>query len=114
MEYKLHNNNRVAVLVPGFTTGTNREVLPLTEKIEAILKEHSPEFVLINLQGLTFIDSKFLGALVKGLKMAMNADADLVLTDLQKPVQSMFELTRLYNIFTIYPSEAEALKILSE
>lgn len=54
------------------------------------------------------MDSNFLGGLVKGLKASLKAGSELLLTDLQPPVKSMFELTKLHNIFQVHPTEQSA------
>lgn len=64
--------------------------------------------VVINLEGVNFIDSTALSALVRGLKNCREKKGDLHLCSLQQPVRVIFELTRLDKAFEIYPSESEA------
>jgi len=74
-------------------------------------KEHLKELVkagnsrmVIDLSPLTFIDSSGLGALLTALKAARTANGDVKLTGLTPPVRTIFELTRLYNVFSSYPT----------
>lgn len=67
---------------------------------------------MINLEKVGFMDSNFLGGLVKGLKAALKSGSELHVTNLQAPVKSMFELTRLQNIFQIFESEQSAFESL--
>lgn len=64
--------------------------------------------VVINLEGVNFIDSTALSVLVRGMKICREKAGDLHLCSLQQPVRVIFELTRLDKAFDIYTSEAEA------
>lgn len=69
--------------------------------------------ILINLQGVMFIDSSALSVLVKGLKRCRQNGGDMRLCNLQQPVRLIFELTRLNKAFTIFVDEADALEAIS-
>lgn len=64
--------------------------------------------LLVNLSGVTFIDSTALSVLVQGLKNCREIGAALKLCSLQQPVRIIFELTRLDKAFDIYPTEKDA------
>lgn len=65
--------------------------------------------VIIDLSATEFVDSSFLGTLVAGLKKTASKNGDLKIVNLQEPVRSMFELTRLYKIFEIFDTVEDAL-----
>lgn len=67
------------------------------------------EHVIVNLNGVGFIDSSGLATLVKGLKHCRANGGDLYLCHLQQAVLIIFELTRLDKAFTIYADEQSAL-----
>ena len=73
------------------------------------LLENGDTQLIVDLAGVRFIDSSGLGALLSGYKNASLRSGSFVLTGLQPRVQSMFELTRLYRVFEIYPSVEGAL-----
>jgi anti-sigma B factor antagonist len=64
--------------------------------------------LLVNLEGVNFIDSTALSVLVRGLKHCREKNGKLHLCSLQQPVRVIFELTRLDKAFDIYPTEADA------
>ena len=68
--------------------------------------------LLVNLQGVHFIDSTALSTLVQGMKRCREKGGDLVLCNLQQPVRVIFELTRLDRAFSIYSTEADAVNAL--
>lgn len=71
---------------------------------EAILHliEQGDINIIIQLEQVRFIDSSGLGALLSGYKNAAARAGKLVITNMQRQVLSMFELTRLNRVFEIY------------
>jgi anti-sigma B factor antagonist len=72
----------------------------------------SPAQVIVNMTGVTFVDSTALSTLVKGMKRCRQQNGDLLICGLQKQVKVIFELTRLDKAFSIHPDEASALRAL--
>jgi anti-sigma B factor antagonist len=70
--------------------------------------------VIVDLSGVTFIDSTALGVLVSGAKRVRprNGNLDIVCTD--ENIIRIFEITGLDRIFGIFPSRGEALKAESD
>jgi anti-sigma B factor antagonist len=65
--------------------------------------------LVVNLAEVDFIDSSALALLVKGLKRCRQGGGDLVICELQKPVQIIFELTRLERAFYIFETQPQAM-----
>ncbi len=66
--------------------------------------------LIVNLEGVNFIDSSALSTLVRGLKLSREQGGDLHVCTLQQPVRVIFELTRLDKAFDIFPTEEAAAK----
>ncbi len=66
--------------------------------------------VVIDCQGIDFMDSSGLGALIALLKRVSERGGDLKLARLPKKVRMVFEITRAYKIFQICDTVEEALK----
>lgn len=66
--------------------------------------------MIVNLEGVNFIDSTALSTLVRGLKLCRERNGDLHVCSLQQPVRVIFELTRLDKAFDVFPAEEEAAK----
>ena len=66
--------------------------------------------LIVNLEGVNFVDSTALSALVRGLKLCREKNGDLHVCSLMQPVRVIFELTRLDKAFDIFPTEEEAAK----
>ena len=66
--------------------------------------------VVIDLSPVTFIDSSGLGALLTALKASREAGGDTRLCGMSAAVKTIFELTRMYRVFDIFPGREEALK----
>lgn len=73
------------------------------------LRENGEINIVVNLEGVRFIDSSGLGGLLSGHKNAILQNGSFKLAGLQPQVQSIFELTRLHRVFEIYPNVQEAL-----
>ena len=74
-----------------------------------IVKEEKK--IVINCQGISYMDSTFLGSLVFSLKKmaAFGGELKLVLGRVESPVWTMFETTRMFRVFKIYPDTASAV-----
>ena len=108
MDVARHDSDGVRVLaVHGeldvSTAATLREAL-----IEAI-DEHPGGRVVVDLEGVDFVDSAGLGVLLGGRDRARGADGDLVLVATGRNVVKALELTGLTRVFEIHPSRAAAL-----
>jgi len=71
--------------------------------------ELGTERVIIDLSGVTFLDSTGLGVLVGALKRLRAAQAELLLVISDYDIERLFELTGLDGSFQIFRSRDEAL-----
>lgn len=65
--------------------------------------------IVVDLAGVSFIDSSGLGALVGGLKAARQAGGDLRIAAAGQQVVAVLDLTNLSRILHPYPSIEEAM-----
>jgi anti-sigma B factor antagonist len=80
----------------------------LQERLVEVLRDGSPKIVL-DLSGVTFLDSTGLGVLITGLKRCRSADGDLVLVTAQPNVLKVLEITGLNDVFQIYETVEDAI-----
>jgi anti-sigma B factor antagonist len=78
--------------------------------IEAI-DENPGRRVVVDLEGVDFIDSAGLGVLASGLDRARSDDGDLVLVATGRSVLKVLELTGFTRVFAIHASRAAALDL---
>ena len=64
--------------------------------------------IIMNLAGVSFIDSTGLSTLVQAMKRARLKNGDCRLCGLQQPIRILFELIRLDKAFQIFSDEALA------
>ncbi len=69
--------------------------------------------LVIDLNGVNFIDSTALATLVRGMKHCREAGGDLVLCNLQSAVRMIFELTRLDSAFRVFDGTGAAVRNFS-
>lgn len=108
IEYRLNQDVNVLELTGRFDA---YEVPAMNQWLDEHPKAH---YVIVNLNGVGFIDSSGLAALVKGLKRCRQNGGELVLSDLQQSVRVIFELTRLDKAFQVFKTEAEALQAMAQ
>lgn len=77
------------------------------------LIQQGNNFFILNLSQVKFIDSSGLGALISILKTLTLNNGDIVLCELNGPVQSLLKITRMENIFKICPNEEEGTQFLT-
>ncbi len=65
--------------------------------------------LVVDLLGITFLDSTALGVLVGALKRCREAGGDLRLVATEPRIMKVFEITGLTEVFTIAPTVDEAL-----
>jgi len=66
--------------------------------------------ILLNLAGVTYIDSSGLGELVGGFATVSNRGGRLKLENMQARVHELMQITKLYAVFEVFTDEAEALR----
>jgi anti-sigma B factor antagonist len=87
--------------------GVGDDLLP--RLIEQLLGEGNRK-ILLNLSEMDYIDSNGLGELVQSLKVSGRAGASLRLLKPQDRVAKTLKLTNLLPMFSVYDTEADALK----
>ena len=75
----------------------------LREKLIELVSEGSYD-VVVNLEGVDFLDSTGLGVLVGGLKRVRSHDGELVLVCTKSRILKVFEITGLTKVFSIHDS----------
>jgi anti-sigma B factor antagonist len=85
----------------------------IQEKVKELI-DNKIVIIVLDLSKVNWIDSTGLGELIASLSSTKNKDGNLVLTNLQGPVQSLLKMTNLNQIFDIYENVEEALTKLKK
>jgi anti-anti-sigma factor len=101
-------NNDVEVIT---LSGTMNAVTVsgLKELLKKCVAENSVQIV-IDLDGVNFIDSSGLSSLISALKGCREKGGYLRLARIQSPVKRVFELTMLDRVFEMYPTVEAAAR----
>jgi anti-sigma B factor antagonist len=83
------------------------EATALRENLKRVLT--STRQVVLNLSGVTYIDSGGLGTLVGVYSSARSAGADIKLTGLGQRLRDVLQITKLVTVFEVYDNEQQAL-----
>ncbi len=69
--------------------------------------------LLLNLGGVTYIDSSGIGELVSGYTTLTNQGGQLKLLNLTKRIQDLLQITKLYTVFEVFDDEAAGVRSFS-
>src|SRR5712691_8888448 len=80
----------------------------LKEAVTEAVKNGPPRLV-IDMEGVSFVDSTGLGSVIAALKLVRSSKGDLRLAAPNQQVRVVLELTTLDRVFAYYPSVEDAL-----
>jgi len=80
----------------------------VTEAINELIKE-KPTRLVVDLSGVTYIDSSGLAVLINGARDVEDYGGIFMLAGVREDVRPILETARLENYFLIFPSVDEAL-----
>jgi anti-sigma B factor antagonist len=92
------------------TLGEGDELLK--DKINSLLHQGRKKIVL-NLEGVPYIDSAGLGEIVRTYTTIKKQDGSLKLLNLTKRITDLLSITKLLTVFETYDSEADAVRSFS-
>ncbi|MGE0040364.1 MAG: STAS domain-containing protein [Vicinamibacterales bacterium] len=92
------------------TLGEGDELLK--DKINSLLAQGRKQLVL-NLEGVPYIDSAGLGEVVRTYTTVSRQGGSLKLLNLTKRIEDLLSITKLLTVFDTFDTEAEAIKSFS-
>lgn len=107
MDTKESNGVTVLTLAGRVTLGD--ESNQMRNKIKEILAQGKKKLVL-DLGGVSYIDSAGLGTLVAAYTSARNRGADIKLASVTKKFDDLLNITKLVTVFSVYKSVQDATK----
>jgi anti-sigma B factor antagonist len=93
--------------------GVGEEANSLRDTVKTLLADGKKKLVL-NMQGVTLLDSAGLGTLVGLHHSVASCGASLRLCHLSTMLKELLQMTRLLTVFNVSSSEAEAVQALSK
>ena len=101
--------------VPGLSVAGEVDMATAPRLRDALVQlaaEHPAATAVIDLDGVSFLDSLGLGVLVGGLLRMRTAGGDLALVCTSPPLLDLLALCRLDRVFEIHASVAEAAGVI--
>jgi len=86
----------------------NGGTLALHKSIRCLVQEGKTK-ILLNLAGVTHIDSTGLGELISSYATLSNKGGQIKLAHLTERLQDLMTITKLVTVFDVYDNEADAL-----
>jgi anti-sigma B factor antagonist len=109
LNIKTHKVGNVAVLDLEGRITLGESTGMLREELRQLLQEGSKNLVL-NMGGVSYVDSAGLGELVGAYTTATNAGGAVKLINLQGKLRDLMQITKLHTIFPTFDSEQDAVK----
>jgi len=81
----------------------------LKDKIHSLVFQ-GRKLILLNMGGVSYVDSSGLGALVASSKTAKSNGGQIKLLSLTKRLQDLLSISKLLTVFDSFDSEADAVK----
>lgn len=82
----------------------------LREQLHSLVAQ-GQHHIVVDLEGVDFLDSTGLGVLVGALKRVRTNGGDLALVCTQSRIRKVFEVTGLTKVFSLYDSVDEAVAV---
>ena len=92
------------------TIGDGDELL--RDKINSLLQQKQRQ-LLLNLEGVPYIDSAGLGEIVRTYTTVKNNGGDLKLLNLTKRIADLLAITKLATVFESFDSEEDAVNVFA-
>lgn len=110
IEERLVNNVTVLDLKGKMTLGEGDELLK--DKINSLLQQDRKQ-ILLNLEGVPYIDSAGLGEIVRTYTTVSRQGGKLKLVNLTKRITDLLSITKLLTVFETFEAEPEAIRSFS-
>ena len=81
---------------------------PVKEDLKSFFNNTGTRMIL-NLEGIKYIDSSGFGVFLSILKTATNSKGTFKICGISPEVMDLFKLLQLHNVFTLYPTLDECL-----
>lgn len=112
MKIEVQNEEGVTILVPKGKITIGEGDVALREAVHEAL-EAGVRDILIDLEGVTTMDSSGVGELVSAYTTVTNRGGKLKLLNLPPKISDILQITQLIRVFEVYDSREEALSSFS-
>ena len=107
IEQRVSGDVTIVTINGDITLNKGGDVL-LKDKIHSLLQQGTRK-ILLDLGGVSYVDSAGLGQLVQVRTTASNGGGSLKLVNVAKRLKDLLVVTKLVTVFDSYENEAEAL-----
>ena len=84
----------------------------LREQATAALNHTGIRHIVLNLEGLTFMDSSGLGVILGRYKQIKQLNGEMIVCAISQPIQRLFDMSGMFKIISLERSEEFALERL--
>ncbi|MDP3444257.1 MAG: STAS domain-containing protein [Ignavibacteria bacterium] len=110
MKLAVRKENEITFVTINSERATLVDAPEFRETLLDLIENKNSRKIVVDFDGVEFVDSTFLSALVVGLKKITEKMGDIKVANLESPVRVMFELTRLYKVFEVFDNKLDAVE----
>ena len=110
MDITINKENGISYVMLNSTRAIYTDSAAFRETLLNHIEKENANQIVVDFDGVEFVDSSFLGSLVVCLKKVTEKMGDIKVTNLAPPVRVMFELTRLYKVFEVFDNKLDAVE----
>ncbi len=81
-------------------------------ELRKVFERETSKKIVVDLEKVSYVDSSGLATLVEMLKRTKSQGGSLGLAGMSDKVKSLFEITKLDKLFSLFPNRLEAIKNL--
>jgi anti-sigma B factor antagonist len=107
LEERMAGNVAIVKVTGDITLNKGGDVL-LKDKVQSLIQQGQKN-LLVDLSGVSYVDSAGLGELVQAYATAKNRGGAMKLLNVTKRLRDLLVVTKLLTVFDTFESEAEAL-----
>lgn len=109
LKYKVKTSKGITLITLEGNVMGGPDASALNEELHTLLEQKQVK-VIIDLGGVTLINSTGLGILINGLTLLRNAGGELKLACPSSKILHLLEITKLHKVFDIHKTVQSALK----
>lgn len=84
----------------------------LRDKAARAIESHDIRHIVLNLEHVSFMDSSGLGVILGRYKQIKQVNGEMVVCAISPPIQRLFDMSGLFKIIRLEPTEENALQRL--
>jgi len=111
MAMNISEQNGITILALSGKIMGGPQAVEINEQINTLI-DQGKRRIIIDLKDVEWMNSSGLGILIGAITTLRNNNGSLILVNISERIENLLKITKLHNLFTIYPDVETAVKSL--